>query len=86
MLVGGGGSGGSEGGGGFSGGLLLDVQGRTITGVAEPAQKVISGVDGVLRLGETAEADRGPAPLPSSGLYARSRLAMRSSDGGATAA
>lgn len=83
VLVGGGAS---EGGGGFTGGLLLDVQGRTITGVAEPAQKVISGVDGVLRLGETAEADRGPAPLPPAGLYARSRLAMRSPGGGATAA
>jgi hypothetical protein len=52
-------------------GLLLDVQGRTITGVAEPTQKVIRGVDGVLRLGASDEADRGPAPLPSAGLYAR---------------
>ncbi len=63
------------------GGLLLDVQGRTITGVAEPTQKVISGVDGVLRLGEKAEADRGPVPLPTAGLYARSRLAMKASGG-----
>lgn len=86
VLVGGAAGENGEGDGGGVRGLLMDVQGRTITGVAEPTQKVISGVDGVLRLGGTAEADRGPAPLPAAGLYARSRLAMRLRDEGESTA